>query len=76
MQNIHLTFDGYYIGYKSGGDFEKFCGLLRIYELYKYVFPYFISQQFLQSIGMQYRIPYTFVFPWLKNDGESSLTLV
>ena len=27
----NLTFD---IGQKSGGDFAKFCGLLRIYELY------------------------------------------
>ena len=33
MQNIHLRFDRYYIGQIYGGDFAKFCGLLRIYEL-------------------------------------------
>ena len=34
MRNIHLRFDQYYIGKIYGGDFAKFCGLLRIYELY------------------------------------------
>ena len=29
-----LTFDWHYIGQKFGGVFSKFCGLLRIYELY------------------------------------------
>ena len=34
MRNLHRRFDSYYIGQIWGGDFEKFCGLLRIYELY------------------------------------------
>ena len=34
MRNLHLTFDWHYIGQKQGEDFAKFCGLLRIYELY------------------------------------------
>ena len=34
LQTLHLTFDWYYIGQKQGEDFAKFCGLLRIYELY------------------------------------------
>jgi hypothetical protein len=33
LWNLHLTFDWHYIGQKQGGDFAKFCGLLRIYEL-------------------------------------------
>ena len=35
LRNLDLTFDGHYIGQKWGGDFAKFCGLLRIYELYR-----------------------------------------
>ena len=35
MRNLHLTFDWHYIGQKYGGDFAKFFGLLRIYELYR-----------------------------------------
>ena len=34
MQNLHRRFDWHYIGQIYGGDFAKFCGLLRIYELY------------------------------------------
>ena len=34
MGNLHLTFDWHYIGQKKGEYFAKFCGLLRIYELY------------------------------------------
>ena len=34
MQNLHQLFDWQYIGQIIGGDFAKFCGLLRIYELY------------------------------------------
>ena len=33
MRNFHLTFDWHYL-HKLGGDFSKYCGLLRIYELY------------------------------------------
>ena len=31
LRNLHLIFDWHYIG-TTGGDFTKFCGLLRIYE--------------------------------------------
>ena len=39
LQNINLLFDWQYIGQIICGDFAKFCGLFRIYELYK--FPFF-----------------------------------
>ena len=36
MQNLHQLFDWQYIGQIIiGGDFAKFCGLLRIYEIYR-----------------------------------------
>ena len=38
MQNLHHIFDRYYIGQIFGGDFAKFCGLLRMYELYQKVY--------------------------------------
>ena len=34
LRNLHLLFDWHYIGQMIGGYFAKFCGLLRIYELY------------------------------------------
>ena len=34
LPNLHQLFDWHYIGQIIGGDFAKFCGLLRIYELY------------------------------------------
>ena len=36
LQNLHRRFDRYYMGQIKGGDFVKICGLLRIYELYKF----------------------------------------
>ena len=33
LRNLHRGFDRYYKGQSYGGDFAKFCGLLRIYEL-------------------------------------------
>ena len=33
LQNLHQLFDWQYIGQIIGGDFAKFCGFLRIYEL-------------------------------------------
>ena len=35
MRNLHLTFDYSTYSQKLGEYFAKFCGLLRIYELYK-----------------------------------------
>ena len=37
MRNLQLTFDYSTHSQKSGEDFAKFCGLLRIYELYKII---------------------------------------
>ena len=37
MRNLHLTFVLCSASQKQGGDFAKFCGFLRIYELY--IFP-------------------------------------
>ena len=34
LRNLHLTFVLCSNGQTQGGDFAKFCGLLRIYELY------------------------------------------
>ena len=34
LRNLHQLFDWQYIGQIISGDFAKFCGLLRIYELY------------------------------------------
>ena len=34
LRNLHRRFDWHYIGQIYGGDFAKFYGLLRIYELY------------------------------------------
>ena len=34
MRNLYQLFDWQYIGQIIGGDFAKFCGLLRTYELY------------------------------------------
>ena len=36
LQNPQQLFDWQYIGQIIGGDFAKFCGLPRIYELYKF----------------------------------------
>ena len=35
LRNLHLAFVLCSSSHKLGGDFAKFCGLLRIYELYK-----------------------------------------
>ena len=34
LRNLYQLFDWQYIGQIIGGDFPKFCGLLKIYELY------------------------------------------
>ena len=33
LRNLHLTFDHSTHSQNLGGDFAKFCGLLRIYEI-------------------------------------------
>ena len=42
LWNLHRRFDWHYIGQIYGGDFAKFCGLLRIYEVY-YSLPLFCN---------------------------------
>ena len=37
LRNLHLTFDYSTYSQRLGEDFAKFCGLLRIYELYRYI---------------------------------------
>ena len=34
ISTLLLTADWHYIGQKEGGDFAKFCGLLKMYDLY------------------------------------------
>ena len=38
LRNLPLTFDRMHCSQKLGEDFAKFCGLLRIYELYLFNF--------------------------------------
>ena len=39
MRNLHQLTDWQYIGQMIGRDFAKFCGHLRIYELYEVEIP-------------------------------------
>ena len=39
MRLLHRIFNRQYIGQIIGGDFAKFCGLPRIYELYGHLWP-------------------------------------
>ena len=52
LRNLTQLFDWKYIGQVIGGDFSKFCGLLRIYELYNYLFQHLNKIQ--KFIGNQY----------------------
>ena len=51
LQNLHQLFDWQHIGQLIGGDFAKFCGLLRIYELYETIFckKHFFSNFYFQT---------------------------
>ena len=42
LRNLPLTFDYSTYGQKLGEDFAKFCGLLRIYELYLLIGGFFL----------------------------------
>ena len=54
MRNLQLTFDCMYCGQKLGEDFAKFCGLLKIYELYKRSkFHRTTVQRNIESIGIR-----------------------
>ena len=53
LQNLHLTFDHSTYSQRLRGDFAKFCGLLRIYELYFSVTYFFDFYKVTDScIGM------------------------
>jgi hypothetical protein len=56
LRNLHQLFDWQYIGQKIGGDFAKFCGLLRIYELYKS-----LAVLFVKNLLMHAAPAYSFV---------------
>ena len=53
LRNLPLTFDYSTYGQKLREDFAKFCGLLRIYELYYYLF--------LRKINADYSVMYLFL---------------
>ena len=42
LRNLHLTFDYSSYSQKLGEDFAKFCGLLRMYELYQHCLEYLL----------------------------------
>ena len=48
LQNLHRRFVLYCNGQIYGGDFTKFCDLLRIYELYEKENRYFLPDFHLQ----------------------------
>ena len=50
LRNLHCRFDRHYIGQIYCGDFAKFCGLLRIYELYLPFYWIFINFYSLATI--------------------------
>ena len=59
MRNLPLTFDCMYCSQKLGEDFAKFCGLLRIYELYYFFLLIFKKISLLHS----YKFPsYTLIW--------------
>ena len=51
MRNLHLTFVLCSASQNEGEDFAKFCGLLRIYELFKY--HWFMIKKTKKNIWMQ-----------------------
>ena len=68
---LHQLFDWQYIGQIIRGDFAKFCGLLRIYELYKRLQWFWFSKFSCDKIihyflKVYYRAFYvTIIFFWL-----------
>ena len=69
MQNLHLSFVLCSASQKDGEDFAKFCGLLRIYELYQTIDS--------QKVNLTLIVSPTFIFlndEWL-NDDEVILRL-
>ena len=50
MRNLPQTFDSMYCSQKLGEDFAKFCGPLRIYELYIVYALIYISSKISRTI--------------------------
>ena len=57
LWNLHQLFDWQYIGQIIGGDFAKFCGLLRIYELYLLC----AQPQWRKTTSWQYSLCFLFI---------------
>ena len=51
LQNLHHRFDRYNIGQVYGGDFVKIWGLLRIYELYWFLYLFLHNLWFFFSLS-------------------------
>ena len=61
LRNLHRRFDRYNIGQVYGGDFAKICGLLRIYELYWFlylstIYDFFITSPTLLILDVFYMV--------------------
>ena len=67
MRNLHLTFDYSTYRQKLGKDFAKFCGLLRIYELYDHKF----LVDYLHTAGLDTFFNQIFMDPTLGLPGVS-----
>ena len=65
MRNLHLTFDCMYCSQKLLEDFAKFCGLLRIYELYIRHEGRQVVRNILILLRRKWMLPY-FLFPVLQ----------
>ena len=52
MRNLHRRFVLCTNGQIYGGDFAKFCGLLRIYELYQNTKAFFTDSIFSEGFGV------------------------
>ena len=52
MRNLHCRFDWHYIGQIYSGNFAKFCGFLRIYELYQNKKAFFTEPIFSEGFGV------------------------
>ena len=65
MRNLHSRFDWHYIGQIYSGDFAKFCGLLRIYELYLALF---FASKFVKYNFRIDMTPIVYIYPAGRKD--------
>ena len=76
LQNLHRIFDRYYIEQIYGGDFSRFCGLLRMYELKKHIpnlAPSSLESWYITSLGLALAFSHCFCF--LFTEGPEEYTL-